>query len=146
MTEHITLAEYRRTAHGSHRAHEGLVEAVRYRLSLAGIPVFTIYTGGIPRFEGRGPARHVAGLTRNQNQIGFGDLFFLCFDPEHLEGRAGIIECKTGQARRKPGQIKAAKLFVAHGQLALLVRRVEEIEPIIAADREARRILWQRKR
>lgn len=140
MTRHITVEQLRKRARGSYRAHEDLVEAVRLRFTLRGMEAFPIYTGGIPK--------HLPGgelvLRKNPRQIGIADLMAPFFDIHPcgvVIGRMAFLECKTGGARRSPAQVRTQSLFESYGFSCLLVRRQEDVDPIIEAHHKARRLM-----
>lgn len=139
MTTHISPAELHASTKGSHHAHERLVEAVRLRLQFGGIEAFPIYTGGIPKYL---PGGQLV-LRTNPHQIGIADLlapFWATHDCGRPMGRMAFLECKTGRARRHPGQVRTQRLFESFGFLCVLVRRQEDVDPIIEAHRKARRL------
>jgi hypothetical protein len=134
VTEYISGQQLRAMTKGSLRSHESLVEACRVFLSMAGIPTWTIYTGGIPKYI---PGGQMV-LRKNPHQIGFGDLIALVRDHEHPGGRVAFLEMKTGNARRHSVQLRSARKFETYGQLALVVRSVSDLEPLVRADRAIR--------
>lgn len=144
-TRHVTATELGRHVRGSYDAHERLVEAVRVRLALHGLEPVPIYTGGIPKFL---PGGHLV-LRKNPHQAGFADLVVpylglcACGLPH---ARMAFLECKTGRARRSSVQVRAKTSLEALGFLCLLVRRQEDVDPIITAHRTARRIAWPHPR
>lgn len=139
----VTAAEFRKTQKGSRTSHEGLVSASRLKLTLAGIPCFTIHTRGIPRL-----IRGEIVFCKNPFQIGLPDAIALihhrCPSCGHATGRLVLLEMKTGAARRSPGQVKVRKTFEAKGALALVIRSLDDVDAIIEADLKARREPWQR--
>lgn len=141
-TEHVTIGQLRRRTKGSFRSHEELVEVVRLRFVLSGLEPFPIYTGGVPRYL---PGGELV-LRKNPHQIGIADLIVPFFDL-HVGcglpfGRMAFVECKTGNARRSPAQVKNRTLFESYGFLCLLVRRQEDVDPLIETHRKARRFAW----
>lgn len=140
MTEHVSFAQLQRLKPGSRREHEGLVEAVRLRCSLQGLEAIPIYTGGVPRFL---PGGQLV-LDRNPYQRGFADLLLphlaLCPHCGRPEPRVTFAEVKTGRARRSSIQVRSKTRLEALGFTCLLVRRQEDVDPIIEAHHHARRI------
>ena len=143
MTEHITPDQLRQRTKGSLGAHESLLEAVRVRFALAGLEGFPIYTGGIPKYL---PGGELV-LRKNPHQIGIADMIVPFRDVVFvgtsavIVGRLGLLEMKTGNARRSPGQVRTETLFKSYGFLCVLVRNVEDVDPIIETDRNARRFM-----
>jgi len=145
VTEHITAQQLRARTPGSMRLHDGLQEAVRVRLALHGLEAFSVYTGGVPRFLRGGEMV----LRRNPHQVGVPDLFVPYLDLHACGlpyGRIAFLEVKSGAARRKPPQVRFQKLLESLGLPCLLVRRQEDVDPIIKAHRDARRIAWPHPR
>ncbi len=143
MTEHVTPEQLRARTKGSYATHESLVEAVRVRLAYAGIEAFPINTGGIPK--------HIPGgelvLRPNPHQVGIADMLAMFRDLAYVGvepvpvGRLALFEMKTGHARRSPAQVRTEKLFTSYGALCILVRRVEDVDPVIAAHCKATEVL-----
>jgi hypothetical protein len=136
-TERVSAAAFKKLQKGSDRAHSELLEAVRIKLTVAGISVFTIYTGGIPRFIRGGEMV----LRKNPHQIGLPDAFALIRWNCRCGARSSklvLIETKTGKGRRTADQVRIRKLFESHGAIALLVRSVDDVDGLIEADKQAR--------
>lgn len=147
MTTHVSPAELRGLTKGSLGQHEELVEAVRLRLlTLGGLQAVPIYTGGIPKFLPGGKLT----LRRNPHQKGHADLevhyLDLCPGCGLPHARTAFLECKTGRARRSPAQVRTKTHLESLGFLCLLVRRQEDVDPIIQAHRTARRVAWPHPR
>lgn len=140
MTEHVSPAQLRAMTKGSRRAHQDLEEAVRLRLVLNGLDPIPIYTGGIPLIL---PGGQVV-LQRNPHQKGLADLLVphqaLCPSCGIPQARVAFCEMKTGSARRSAVQVRKKTALEALGFLCVLVRRQEDVDPIIEAHRKARRV------
>jgi hypothetical protein len=65
------------------------------------------------------------------------DLCSCCGLPQ---ARMAFLECKTGRARRSPVQVRSKTHLESLGFVCLLVRRQEDVDPIVAAHNKARRV------
>ncbi len=118
-TQHVNARELKRMLHGSTRAHHALVAACLDWCALHRIPATPISTTGIPvlRADGR------MDLKTNERQEGFSDVV-ICLPPS---GRMGLLEVKTGKARRTPAQRRLQERFEAAGALCLVVRDLPDL-------------------
>lgn len=110
----------RRLIPGSLQTHESMVHAALQLLALRGVPAVPIHTG--PRVTPRTGGGF--DLRANRMQVGFFDIAG-CLP---WNGRALMIEAKTGRARRKPAQVRMHEHFSAAGALCVLMRSVLDLE------------------
>lgn len=115
----ITARELRENRKGSYAAHEALQVAVLNLLRLRRMPAVPVHTGPRVTPIGGGAFR----LRSNAAQHGLSDVL-TCLRPS---GRLVLIECKTGNARRSPEQVRLQADFSAAGALCLVVRDVLEL-------------------
>jgi len=116
----IHARDLKKVLKGSLRAHEALVEACITLLALYGVPAVPIHTG--PRVTPR--AGGGFDLRTNPRQRGFGDLV----GPLPPQGRMLFVECKTGNARRSPAQVRMKERLELAGALCLTVRSATDLE------------------
>jgi hypothetical protein len=119
----ISAAELAGVVGGSTRAHHSLVDAALDLLTLHRIPACPIATTGIPVQRADGSL----GLKTNERQEGFSDVV-ICLPPT---GRMGLLEMKTGGARRSPKQREMQARFAAAGAFVAEVRSIDDVIEII---------------
>lgn len=124
--EHIGARELRRRVAGSLAAHQSLVHACLTWCRVHRVPVCPIETSGkVVKRNGK------LELWKNPDQRGISDII-AC-----LDGRAVLIECKTGGAHRSTVQIQRQKEWSNSGALCLVIRSVDELERAITRARAA---------
>lgn len=128
-TTTISAADLKRTVKGSYAAHEALQADILKACALHGVPAVAIHTG--PRVRPREGGGF--DLRQNRAQIGVSDVM-ACLPPL---GQLALFEAKSGNARRKPGQIALQEKFAAAGALCLEVRSVVDILPYLTVARAA---------
>ena len=119
-TEHLSVSQLKARMGGSLRAHQALVAACVTWCVLHRIPAVPISTTGIPVLRADGSV----ALKTNERQEGFSDVV-ICLPPT---GRMGLLEVKTGGARRSPKQREMQARFAAAGALCLVVHDVGDLE------------------
>jgi hypothetical protein len=124
-TQHVNARQLRAMLGGSTRSHQARVQACLDWCAIHRIPAVPISTTGIPVRRADGSV----GLQTNERQEGFSDVV-ICLPPT---GRMGLLEVKTGDARRSPAQRRMQEKFAAAGAVCLVVRDVGELEKALGS-------------
>lgn len=126
-TARVRAADLKKVVKGSNRRHEDMVQAALQLLALHGVPATPIHTGArvAPRAGGG------FDLRTNRAQVGFGDIAGAL--PPH--GRMLIVECKTGNARRTPAQVRLHERYACAGALCVEIRNVTDLVPHLQGPR-----------
>lgn len=125
-TARVSVADFKRQRKGSMASHQELQRAVLDWFRLHGIPAVPVHTGPrvIPLPGGQG-----FRLLANASQRGFSDVM-ACLPPH---GRLGMVELKTGKAKRSAEQVEMQRRFARAGAITLVVYDIAGLEAAIRA-------------
>ena len=123
----VHASQLKRAVGGSQQAHQSLITAALSYLAMNGIPAVPIHTGARLTASAGGRLRHYG----NPEQHGMSDI--LATLPPN--GRAWLIEGKTGTARRSPAQVRFHERFARAGALVTVIRQVSDLEQYVVGGR-----------